>query len=585
MKAISIRDRLIMWTLIYSVLLTNGLLIFFGISGERNLENRAREEIETKLIGFETALNHELDNANLELNALFSRLSGLSDPTFIVGNKDTLQYTILYDFFYNYPYKYDALQWENTKHGIRYQARPIREFDALDVVIEPCKRPLLLMQKPDLTLGHFGPVLRLSPKRQRTDGRLIGQVHLNRILNTVVNQVDLSGRAWSYFITDSTRLVIHTERTEFINRPLPEILKKHKHTMRLSRSLNTAGLTLVVEKNWDRELLEWRSKLKQGLIFSILLIIVAVSISGIIGQKISSSIQAVSEKALQVAEGQFDASLPSSRRDELGGLFRAFNQMTVRLKESYSLLKQMNDELETHLRELQSARQELSRKQRLALLGEAISKISHEIQNKIGGVSIWVQNLERAIPDDENLKLHVEELKKALAALMDRLIHFKRFYREPELQLTSTQFRQWLPTAIETLAQTFQNKKLTLAFDWAKDLPSLAVDQNQMQDAMENLLLNAAYYAPVGSTVTVKTDADDSCLILSVKDQGPGTTHDSDELFQPFFTTKTSGSGLGLAIVQKIVLAHGGEISCSNPPEGGALFTIRLPVAESKQSD
>ena len=68
--------------------------------------------------------------------------------------------------------------------------------------------------------------------------------------------------------------------------------------------------------------------------------------------------------------------------------------------------------------------------------------------------------------------------------------------------------------------------------------------------------------------------------LITLTDNGPGVDDDLvDRIFDPYFTTKSSGTGLGLAIVKKIVLEHGGSIDVETRAEGGARFTIRMPVA------
>jgi signal transduction histidine kinase len=100
-----------------------------------------------------------------------------------------------------------------------------------------------------------------------------------------------------------------------------------------------------------------------------------------------------------------------------------------------------------------------------------------------------------------------------------------------------------------------------------------------------NLLENAIKFSPDGSVVHASVLTADSLVEIAVADRGPGV----DPAFLPYvfdefrqadesMTRAHGGLGLGLAIARRIVQRHGGTITCSNRPEGGALFTVRLPV-------
>ncbi len=110
--------------------------------------------------------------------------------------------------------------------------------------------------------------------------------------------------------------------------------------------------------------------------------------------KISKSLNEISKVSTLVGIGNFKNKINIYRNDELGLLIESFNQMVDNLKESYEKLNITNKELESKIAELVKTKNELTKKEKLALIGETISKISHEIQNKISGVSVWVQNLE-----------------------------------------------------------------------------------------------------------------------------------------------------------------------------------------------
>jgi two-component system sensor histidine kinase FlrB len=278
-----------------------------------------------------------------------------------------------------------------------------------------------------------------------------------------------------------------------------------------------------------------------------------------------------------VADGDFSRRIAIRRNDELGLLIRSFDRMTERLEGNYQALNALNRQLERKIRELTRTRRRLSQKQRLALVGEAISKTSHEIQNKIGGIGVWVQNLERSSAGDETTALCIRELKAALHSSQDLLVHCKQFYRRPPLNMGEIPAQDLINTCLIRIAPEVQLKCLHVETDFGDDTLTIEMDALQMTDALVNIFLNAVYFSPEGGTLSVGVVRDGRYVVFSVSDRGPGLQA-KDKLFRPFYTTKPSGSGLGLAITRNIVDAHSGRIRACNRPGGGACFEIRLPT-------
>ena len=100
-------------------------------------------------------------------------------------------------------------------------------------------------------------------------------------------------------------------------------------------------------------------------------------------------------------------------------------------------------------------------------------------------------------------------------------------------------------------------------------------------EAVVNLLHNAAMHTPAGSEIHVHTVADDTEVMLSIADTGPGLPAENlEKLFDKFYRlpgTPAGGTGLGLSIVKGFVEAMGGTVRAENRDEGGALFTISFP--------
>ena len=87
----------------------------------------------------------------------------------------------------------------------------------------------------------------------------------------------------------------------------------------------------------------------------------------------------------------------------------------------------------------------------------------------------------------------------------------------------------------------------------------------------------------VAVTTRLSAYRTDATGFIEVRDNGPGIPKENwDRVFDPYYTSKAEGTGLGLAIVKKVVLEHGGEVKLDRAPEGGARFSIELPLMESR---
>ena len=118
------------------------------------------------------------------------------------------------------------------------------------------------------------------------------------------------------------------------------------------------------------------------------------------------------------------------------------------------------------------------------------------------------------------------------------------------------------------------------------EMPTLDVEAARVEQAVENLLANAIQHSPAGSVVRVgvslEGDLGPPRARCTVEDEGPGVAaEDRERLFEPFFSRRKGGTGLGLPIVQRVAEAHGGTVSVENRPEGGARFSLLLPLAEA----
>ncbi len=339
------------------------------------------------------------------------------------------------------------------------------------------------------------------------------------------------------------------------------------------------GSQVIICHNISSAHNSFQTLLNNLLFYSIFIYTLIVLFTSFYANRISKSLNKITDITRQVGEGNFEDEIDINRNDELGFLIDSFNKMIDELKRSYSKLSLTNEELRVKIDELSQTRIELSKKQKLAFVGETVSKISHEIQNKIGGVSVWVQNLEMQTSNDENISLFVNEIKSSLNSFMVMLQNFKKFYRKPYLEKVEVDFIKIVEKGIEKYGSDIHEKGIVVEKNYLFKEIVLNLDECLMEEVIENLLVNTIYFSPENSKIHIEIQNENSDIVCTVCDEGPGIDEiNYDNIFHPFFTTKSSGSGLGLAIAKNIIEAHNGSIETFQKNNKGACFKITLPA-------
>ena len=228
---------------------------------------------------------------------------------------------------------------------------------------------------------------------------------------------------------------------------------------------------------------------------------------------------------------------------------------------------------------------------RLAALGEMAAAIAHEVKNPLAGIQVMAGLLKRLLPDvpdaNELLTDIIKEAKMANRIVVDVL----EFVRPISLEVDPVRVGEVLDEAVAAARNHSAAGQTTIVIDCAANLPDLDADRLQLRQVFANLLVNALEALVGGGHIWITASYAASqpspeppdyagYVTVEVADDGPGVPGDvADQLFSPFFTTKPSGSGLGLAIVHKIINAHDGRIEIRPRTEGGAIFSVRLPVS------
>lgn len=223
-------------------------------------------------------------------------------------------------------------------------------------------------------------------------------------------------------------------------------------------------------------------------------------------------------------------------------------------------------------------REETIRLDRLASLGRLAAGISHEIRNPLTGVTLLLDDLH----DRAGLtRIDREMLGRAMAEIerVERLVaSLVSFASPPRAEFRIGRLDETVQDVAMLLSSSCQRQKIELQIACDR-LPPFPFDQDKIRQAVLNLLKNAQEAMPGGGTVSLALQQEDGWAVIRVTDSGPGIAgEDLPLLFEPFFTRKGAGTGLGLSITNRIAEEHGGTVSAENKPDGGACFTLRLPM-------
>lgn len=236
---------------------------------------------------------------------------------------------------------------------------------------------------------------------------------------------------------------------------------------------------------------------------------------------------------------------------------------------------------ESELSKLTSEHDRVVQIEKMSAMGELVGEIAHQLNNPLVGVINLSQLAQREIHDPQRVAELLAEVRKAGTECRDivqRILRINQISRSTLLPTHLTDLVQ------DTIAFCHHSIDLRHAVDFSEPEESimLNVDPVLMRQALFNLIHNAVLAAP-GSPVRVSLERMDRAqkagVLLGVADSGPGFSQETAaKLFKPFFTTRSSGTGLGLSVAQHIAMKHGGLVIAENLPEGGARFSIWLPL-------
>jgi nitrogen fixation/metabolism regulation signal transduction histidine kinase len=290
-------------------------------------------------------------------------------------------------------------------------------------------------------------------------------------------------------------------------------------------------------------------------VVALLLLLSATLLSTVLARQMARPLQGLSAAFGRVAHGDLDTRVAPVGASEMRSLGESFNVMTERLRD---------------------ARDAVQRAEREAVWRDVAQKLAHEFRNLLTPMKLSLQMIETKL--DSAPEPHRSAMAQSLRAALDEVAslerlagQFSQYARLPEPRLEALDARELVDAAVAGLPSSHVDVQ-------SASREPMNGDRVLLTRAVHNLLLNAVEASPEGAAVEVRIDDGPDQVRIQVLDRGSGLPKSLERrLFEPYVSSKRRGSGLGLSLVRDIVTQHGGTVTLTDRPGGGACATLLLP--------
>lgn len=299
----------------------------------------------------------------------------------------------------------------------------------------------------------------------------------------------------------------------------------------------------------------------RSVLWTILCFALAIGLAAAVGwwltRTIVERVESLRIGARRIGAGDLNARIELAGHDEFAELASSFNQMAASLSREQAALL---------------------RSQKLAAIGQVAAGVAHELNNPLTVILGYTRLLRAESATSDDLRI-IEEEAQLCQRIVQELLELARPHR---LEIGSLDLAMLAREAVDRLegAGALHDRSVRVM----TGAPVLvSADAGKLRQVIANVVVNAVEATSNAGSITIGATATKDLATLTIADDGPGIAPEvSDQVFEPFVTTKPRGTGLGLTIAQAIIDAHGGRIEIASTASGTRV-SLHMPVLQPSQ--
>ncbi len=235
------------------------------------------------------------------------------------------------------------------------------------------------------------------------------------------------------------------------------------------------------------------------------------------------------------------------------------------------------------LSQIKQLQLEVQKKEKLAVIGNLAAGIAHEVRNPLSSIKGYASHFKTLFAEDSENRAAAEVLINETERLNRVITELLEISRPSDIKLQEVDVQMVFDTTLRLIhSDANQLDNIEISLEISDDLKNIVIDADRFVQVLMNIYLNSIQAMPDGGLLRTTVISKNDHVEIVITDTGTGMTEDTRrQVFNPYFTMKTTGTGLGMAIVHKIIEAHKGEIRVSSIEGNGTEITICIPKSQN----